>query len=301
MSQNKNSLTRIGVFYDGNYFLHVSNYFNYFQERRSRISIGGLHKFIRHQVSYEEEQDVRLCQIIDAHYFRGRLNARDASQKGEQLYFDRVFDDILMNEGVTTHYLPLRSGHTQRAERDIDVWLALEAFEMAFYKKFDVMVLIASDGDYVPLVRKLNTLGTRVMVVSWDFEYFDNDGRRISTRTSQDLLEEVTYPVAMMDEIEKGTLNNDKLIEEMFVPRTNSTTFTKQEASNDDENEKISNIVNINKGYGFIRYQPENLFFHYNSLINYDFNDLEVGDKVQFKVEKNENGQLYATDIKVIV
>jgi hypothetical protein len=37
------SLTRIGVFYDGNYFLHVSNFYNYFHGRKSRISISGLH------------------------------------------------------------------------------------------------------------------------------------------------------------------------------------------------------------------------------------------------------------------
>ena len=44
-------LTRIGVFYDGNYFLHVSNYYNYTHERRSRISINGLHDFIRQKVA----------------------------------------------------------------------------------------------------------------------------------------------------------------------------------------------------------------------------------------------------------
>ncbi len=41
----------------------------------------------------------------------------------------------------------------------------VEAFELAIYKQFNVLALIACDGDYVPLVRKLNTLGTRVMVL----------------------------------------------------------------------------------------------------------------------------------------
>ena len=35
-------LTRIGIFYDGNFFFHVSNYYHYHHERRARISIGGL-------------------------------------------------------------------------------------------------------------------------------------------------------------------------------------------------------------------------------------------------------------------
>src|SRR5690606_15446952 len=103
-------LVRIGVFYDGNYFLQVSNYYAYGHQRRRRISISGLHDFIRSQVADEEANDMKLCQIVDSHYFRGRLNAADASQRGDTLYWDRVFDDILMSEGVTTHYLPLKTG-----------------------------------------------------------------------------------------------------------------------------------------------------------------------------------------------
>ena len=75
------NLTRIGVFYDGNYFLHVSNFYNYFHERKSRISISGLHHFIRNHVAQQEGTDERLCQIVDAHYFRGRLSANEASQQ----------------------------------------------------------------------------------------------------------------------------------------------------------------------------------------------------------------------------
>ena len=41
-------MIKIGVFYDGNYFLHVSNYYNYDHPRQRRLSITGLHKFIKH-------------------------------------------------------------------------------------------------------------------------------------------------------------------------------------------------------------------------------------------------------------
>jgi hypothetical protein len=46
--ENRESVVKIGVFYDGNYFLHVSNYYNYFHPKRRRISISGLHNFIKH-------------------------------------------------------------------------------------------------------------------------------------------------------------------------------------------------------------------------------------------------------------
>lgn len=50
----KERLVRIAVFYDGNYFLHVSNYYNYDHPRKRRLSLSGLHEFIRNQVAQEE-------------------------------------------------------------------------------------------------------------------------------------------------------------------------------------------------------------------------------------------------------
>lgn len=82
----KERLARIGVFYDGNYFLHVSYYYNYDHPRKRRLSLSGLHEFIRNQVAQEEEEEPHLCQIVDAHYFCGRLNACESSQRADTLY-----------------------------------------------------------------------------------------------------------------------------------------------------------------------------------------------------------------------
>lgn len=322
------SLTRIGVFFDGNYFLHVSNFYTYFHERKSRLSISGLHHFIRNHVAQQEGTDERLCQIVDAHYFRGRLSASEAStaNQGNALYYDRVFDDILSKEGVTTHYLPVKTSQSGvRHEKGIDVWLALEAFELAFYKRFNVLVLIASDGDYVPLIRKLNTLGTRVMVLSWDFEYTNDYGKKMTTRTSQELLEEVTYPVAMHEVIDNRVRRNEPLINGLFVPRNTEKVFTKQKSNfvppqniqstaqnkTTDKIEKpviaedgrqISTIFSLKEGFGFIKGEnsSKNIFFFHSSLMEYDFNDLEVGDKVEYTIETKEDGKLVAKEVKVI-
>ena len=176
------TLTRIGIFYDGNFFHVVNSYYAYHHERRSRISLNGLHEFIRQRVAREERVEARLCRVVDVHYFRGRFSADEANDAGK-LYSERVFDDVLIRQGVTTHYLPM--GHAG-TEKGVDVWFALEAFELAIYKRFDVCVLIAGDADYVPLARKLNTLGTRVMVVGWDFEYADRSDRHCSDVLAND-------------------------------------------------------------------------------------------------------------------
>jgi uncharacterized LabA/DUF88 family protein/cold shock CspA family protein len=332
-------LTRIGVFYDGNYFLHVSNYYNYSHERRSRISISGLHAFIRRQVAEEEGVNERLCQIVDAHYFRGRLNAHEANQRGNQLFYDRLFDDILMSEGVVTHYLPVKTYQGYRQEKGIDVWLALEAFELAQYKKFDVVVLITSDGDYVPLIRKLNTLGSRIMVLSWDFEFLNEQGEKQVTRTSQDLLEEVSYPVGMHGLIDDRSRRNDMVIQNLFVKQQTRPTFTAVPSNgtaysnghsfgsslsagdaydeaylpsdepnynladtldDDPEGRKISTIRSLKTGYGFVNYPPNNLFFHYTSLIDTDFNELQVDDEVEFTLGRNAEGKDIAVDVRLL-
>ncbi len=324
MPANNTGLTRIGVFYDGNYFLHVSNYYNYSHERRSRIAISGLHQFIRNQVAQEENTDVRLCQIVDAHYFRGRLNAHEASQRNNQLFYDRLFDDILMSENVVTHYLPVKSYQGARQEKGIDVWLALEAYELALYKKFDVTVLITADGDYVSLVRKLNTLGTRVMVLSWDFEYQNEEGEKMVTRTSQDLLEEVSYPVPMHEIIDNRMRKSDALIQNLFVKQQlKSTTFAAISGNGyrngvdsglltlpddingnsldfDPSDRKISTIRSLKTGYGFINYPPNNLFFHYTSLLDVDFNELQLDDQVEFRIGQNAEGKDIAVDVRLL-
>jgi len=295
----EDKLVRIGVFYDGNYFLQVSNYYAYGHERQKRLSISGLHNFIRHHVADKEASDYRLCQIVDSHYFRGRLNAVDASQRGDTLYYDRVFDDILMSEGVTTHYLPVKTAPDgTKHEKGIDVWLALEAFEQAFYKRFDVLVLIAADGDYVPLVRKLNTIGTRVMVLGWDFEYMTDTHQKLTTRTSQDLLEEVTYPVQMSNIIDDRLGKTQMFVNNLFVQNESKRPAIKSAESIKDGN--TSEIVALKTGFGFIKYPPNNLFFHYSSLIGSEFSDLEVGNKVEFTIDKNQNGEDIAKNIKLI-
>jgi cold shock CspA family protein len=204
-----------------------------------------------------------------------------------------------MSEGVTTHYLPVKIRYDgQKQEKGIDVWLALEAFELAFYKRFNVLVLIASDGDYVPLVRKLNTLGTRVMVLSWDFEYASETGQKFTTRTSQDLLEEVTYPIAMHEIIDNRVRKNDPLINNLFVQTEHRRpVVTPQPATT---NGNVSEILSLKNGFGFIKYPPNNLFFHYSNVVDTDFNDLKIGDKVEFTMAKNQDGQDIAGSVKIV-
>ena len=284
---------RIGVFYDGNFLLHASNYYNYIHPVKRRLSLGGLHNFIRHRVAEEEGIEPSKCQIAQAHYFRGRLNAAEAAQRGNQLYNDRVFDDILTSEGIQPHYLPLRNLQGKKEERGIDVWLSLEAYELAMTGRIDTVVLIVSDTDYTPLMRKLTGLGLRIMLLSWEFEYVNDDGVKMVTKTSHELLSLATYPVAMHDVINYGVQQNNPLISEMFVAPDPSRQAREQTF-------ETSEILSLKNGFGFIKYPNNNLFFHYQDVVG-EFADLNVGDPVEFTIEQNQQKQDVAKNVRKLL
>lgn len=289
-----NNLIRIGVFYDGNYFSHASNYYNYEHSRKARLSVSGIHNYIRHYIAQEEGVEKSYCKITDSHYFRGRLNSYDAHQSN-RLLSERIFEDILMNEGIVTHYLPLRYIDGKRGEKGIDVYLALEAFDLAIHKSFDVIVLIACDGDYVPLVKKLNSLGVKVAVLAWDFEYVDSrTGKSRETVTSIDLLNESVYPMLIHEVIDSKVKKNELIVDNLFVKQGKRSIVSLQ-----SENTKVetSKILSLKNGYGFISKPPNNLYFHWTD-VDIDFNDLNIGDTVKFISKQNEKGQEIAVNVE---
>ena len=167
--------------------------------------------------------DPRHCKIVEAHYFRGRFSAEDAERHGALLR-ERKFEDVLVKAGVTPHFLLMSTTEneagdgvvTRAREKGIDIWLALEAYELSLQKSLDVVVLVSGDGDFVHLVRKLGALGTRIMVTAWGFEIAPGGP---GTRTAQVLLEAVTYPVMMDAIVDDPERRDDPLIENLFVPR----------------------------------------------------------------------------------
>ena len=295
---------KIGVFYDGGYFSHVSNYYNFVHEHRRRIHIGGLHDYIRHMVAERERTEPNLCNIIDAHFFRGRFSAREANEKPNQLYYDRVFDEVLMYNNVQTHYLPLRDMQGKKKEKGIDVLMALETYELCMLKRYDVVVLLASDSDHVPLVRKLHALGCKTMLLGWDFEFKDEEtGVLQTTRTSIDLWNTVSYPLQMHELVEEGLRDDDQVVREMFVTRDPAMRYEDLEGAEpgeeiDPEQRLQSTVMSLHNGFGFIRYPDNNLFFLHEDLEGMEFADLAIGDEVEFNVATNAKGQRVAKHIR---
>ena len=182
---------------------------------------------------------------------------------------------------------------------------------MAIYKRFNVLVLLACDGDYVPLARKLNTLGTRVMLLQWDFKYTDREGRERETRTAQGLIDEVTYPIAMHMLIDDRSLRDDAVISGLFYhPKTKHEAPMPKSAPSTPGTQSETDLViatrrgkinNLKEGFGFVTDSTDrkSRFFHHSSVADDGFSALKVGDNVEVTpIEEGRNGR--AENLRVI-
>ena len=186
----------IGVFIDGGYYAKMNRALK--AEESSIIRVRSLFDWISRRLSEIEKVGTENCQITEAHYFRGRFRVRDAYDK-HLLYNERKFEDTLIENDVVFHYKHLREverdGRTEVIEKGIDVWFALEAYELATFRRFDYVVLITGDADHEMLVRKLKALKIKTVLLTWNLSN--------SEATSPLLRDEVGHHWELSDLIRK--------------------------------------------------------------------------------------------------
>ena len=325
MPVRKKGSVRIGIYYDGHYFYRVSNHYKFDHPRQARISVTGLHNYISNEVCAKLNTELGNCKVVEAHYFRGR-SIKNGNEKA--IVGERYFEDALTKEGVSLNYLPLVRGlNNELKEKGIDVSLALNAYKKALAKAFDILVLIAGDGDYLPLVREIQTMNIPidVMLLCWDFEGSNGE----VTMTSQDLLEEVKYPVQMANVIDDRLNLKNPLILGLFearlpepmgqqanVPEINPAVIplpqygaiplqgalvAKRKVLNEAEmaQERISTILSLDGIGGWIRdLEYNNFYFFYTDVVNRKPEELTPGTTLQFrlkfdkiKTEQKDNGE----------
>lgn len=164
----------IGVFIDGGYYAKINRALK--AQERSIIRVRSLFDFISGRLARQEGVNLSDCQITEAHYFRGRFRVKEAYDK-HLLYNERKFEDTLIENDVIFHYKHLREidrdGQTEVVEKGVDVWFALEAYELATFRKFDYVVLITGDADHEMLVRKLKALKIKTVLLTWNLTDVD--------------------------------------------------------------------------------------------------------------------------------
>lgn len=159
----------IGVFIDGGYYAKINRALKRLEN--SIIRVRSLFDFISERLAKTEGVDPSDCQITEAHYFRGRFRVKEAYDK-HLLYNERKFEDTLIENDVVFHYKHLReierNGVSEVIEKGVDVWFALEAYELATFRRFDYVILITGDADHEMLVRKLKALKIKVVLLTWN-------------------------------------------------------------------------------------------------------------------------------------
>lgn len=285
------SLTRVGVFIDGGYLITASSYYAYNHSRRARIALQGLMDFACVFVADQMHTRRELCQVAAAHYYRGRLSASVAAHR-EVVEKERYFDDMLSKLGITPHYLPL----VRDAEKGIDVWFALDVYDMAIRDGYDVAVLVTGDGDFVPLIQKLNERGVPSVVLAWDVEdHTDWLGNTLNCQTSRVLAEKATFFVPMHKLIEDPNHQYAALADSLFVPRTpegvNGSKKPSCETAVDTTGagKFFGTIYSLHAAFGFLTPSDggDNIFFHSSDA---NFENLRIGDKVEYSLGSNLQG-----------
>ncbi|MBD5226642.1 MAG: NYN domain-containing protein [Bacteroides sp.] len=164
----------VGVFIDGGYYAKVNRALK--AAESSIIRVKSLFNFITTRLAMDDGIAPGDCQITEAHYFRGRYRVKEAYDK-HLLYNERKFEDSLIENDVIFHYKHLREvdrdGEVQVIEKGVDVWFALEAYELSAFRHFDYVVLITGDADHEMLVRKLKAIKVKPVLLTWNLTDVD--------------------------------------------------------------------------------------------------------------------------------
>jgi uncharacterized LabA/DUF88 family protein len=209
----QNNKRRICIFYDGYSFKLTSDFYGFDHPIRQRIDFNGLDLYIQNRVASAIGIDEKDCVVVGRHLYIGTLPGRDVTP--EQAKKDSNFRELLKHNHITGHFRDLQNtADGKKAEKMVDSDLISDALEMAFKKEFDVLVLIARDMDFVPLIEKLNKQAIDSVLFWWDIPEVSP---RRSQRTAQALIDSVTYqfemaPIAdkrMKDTFESGIFRKD--------------------------------------------------------------------------------------------
>jgi len=191
-----NKKTKICVFIDGYAFGLVSRYFKFGHQIKRGINFDGLFAYIQKQAAELIGVNEKNCAVIGRHLYKGVLAGRAATP--EQAKKDSAYSDLLKKHNITPHFRDLWTIEGCTKEKMVDPDLICDALEMAFKKEFDVLVLIACDTDFVPMVEKLNKWAVDSVLFWWDLpEYEVNGIKRKPQRTSELLIQSVKHHVEM--------------------------------------------------------------------------------------------------------
>ena len=161
----------IGLFIDGSYYKKECENA---EKNNLTLNISNLIRFCVKYLSAYFDFDTRDCQITEKHFYRGRKRANKIKYNQRLLIEEREFEDELINEDVMFHYKHVDIvkddlGKETNREKGIDVWFALEAYEIAIARDLDIVVIFTGDGDHEMLLNKIKALKKKAVLLTGGF------------------------------------------------------------------------------------------------------------------------------------
>jgi len=182
-----NKKTKISIFFDGYFFDLLSRYYRFGHRLQRWIDFAGLDAYILTNTAEAIGVNEKNCAIIGKHLYKGVLSARDVTP--EQAKKANDYSDLLKKHNITPHFRDLwTNGEGYKKEKMVDPDLICDALEMAFKREFDVLVLIACDTDFVPMVEKLNKWAIDSVLFWWDLPEYEFNGKKHNPQRTSDLL-----------------------------------------------------------------------------------------------------------------
>nr|MDD6335319.1 NYN domain-containing protein [bacterium] len=319
---------RISIYYDGAHFFRASNHYLRDDPQASRIDIQGMQRYILREVARRMEVDAAHCTVIDTHFYRNRIMG-ETKPPENVLKSQQEFADVLLHMNIELHDI-VQPEAGRMPVRMMEMCMALDAMERMGEHPPEVMVLIGDDPLYIPMVKRLQAKGTRVLLLYWDAAM-----RQRERFTPCVLASQAHWYVEMDDAIEHMKSTGDGLMESFFLPpRPLREDDAYQGYGEDDDDEddaaprsffsrlfnrgeereeephsdevvnpdgtRESTILSLHAGYGFIRESPRNRFFHQSALKDCNWYDLTVGARVRYRPVSTVDDRQQAEQVELI-
>ncbi|WP_448377508.1 NYN domain-containing protein [Fervidobacterium sp.] len=207
---------RVAFFYDGYFFYKFSTFCYKKHPVGSRLNLRGFQSYILRQVADYLGVPLKHVRLAESHYFWGR--PRTTEEAAEATQSRSRFEDALIASGVTIHTNHLVQDEERLTEKGVDISLAVEALDRAYQGRYDLLVLVSGDTDFVPLVRKLAALGVGVMVPKVE-ERYEEGGKEKWIKTGEQLIREAHFVVDFSRELRGFPWPAESELWRVFLPK----------------------------------------------------------------------------------
>ncbi len=295
----------VAIYYDGDYISKVAKYYATNNIVSYRLNISVLHNYIIDSVkSVVKEEANSGIYISSCKNIRSRRLTDDITHKRNLLYWERINHDNLTKAGITPRFVQ-SCGEVFQDEATVCTTLSLELYEKAITTPLDVVVIIAGGVAYLPLIDKLKSRGVDVIVVGW--EILRTDDLEHEANCNEQLLANADHSLVINTILDDNPEGLKGFLTEMGAPKhiVDDSDEVIGTISNSDEiglsigEWSVSEIINLKHNFGFIKNDTQNIFFH---EVDYsgDFSQLEIGDNVEFVLDKSADGQILARNVSKV-